>query len=544
MDPDADNKFSTCDLLKGNVAMLFCRDKSIQSEAVLHLLYIVQSMPNAELYLPNISYIRDIVPNNLCSTEPFSHPNFNGFDALYTDNYIQKLLDVIINQNSEPSDRFTSLNQLNLVLQDQIAADKFCKNDCVAVVLTILDKSLREESYDSYANNAIPIIGILTKLCIRNSAIRRQLASDMQTYVLLIRSLLLFSHIDEFKQECSILLFSIAFNDYIVGTNSNANFIVPPLCRKLCLPIECEFRWQPGSKSQPRSPIESILFGNSQRPETTDLNANNAIRRYGQQWEKSLIWRYIRFTFAALWFETLDKVPCVASKPDEYFTDRDFVLSYKTNDNCLEFSEALCLTPNDLKIIESTSPQKGIHYWLKKFRNATTSNQATYSMAALENFSNVDAANQRKHWDYDLFLHGIKRYCSVIPNGRHDESLFRQLCHLLINLVERDFLDIHLSLLCEFQSNKCIFLDILSHSGISTPVFVCNAYLIEAILAKTMQIQSKKLVEQLVNSTQERSTSKTKKLQDKRETENLYEQVFHIALQRLDSLLNEKKIGK
>lgn len=539
-EPEAENRLSTLVHLQSNVALLFARDRTIQIEAKNRVLYILQTMPNAEHYLPNIEQICDIVPDSLCSMEQFSNQNWNGFEALYTLQFLQNLLETITNPASDPTERFTSLNQLNMALKDSMIAEKFCQSNGLKIVLSILDKSLRVKSFDSYCNNAEPIIGILSKLCIRYSRIRRQLAADMQIYVLSLRALVLFHHdTDEFKQDCSIVLFSMAFNDYIVGANTDGHFIVPPVCKRLFLPIKCEFRWQPKVKLEQYNPIEAILFNDN--GDTIDHNANHSkITSNYQHWEKKLVWRFIRMNFAALWFDSLDKIPNIELRNRNNYTEKDFQLNYKTNSDTLGFSEALCLTSTDLQIVRSTSPQNGIGYWIKQFRNATTTATASLCIAALENFSNVDS--NRKHWDFDLFLDGIKRFYLTLPLDGQNESLFRNITRLLINLVERDFIDVLLWALCELRMKNCLFLRLLTSTTTSELVYVCNVLFIESILAKTMQNQSKKLIEQLVMSTSQENASKSKN--SRHNSDNLYGEILDIIVPLMSELLKNRKISK
>lgn len=547
-EPEEKNILPTIVLLKSSVSLLFSRDIHTQGEAVYRLLYLLQHIPNAERYMPNLRCIADTVPNNICIVEPMKYSNNEAFSHLYDAHLIKGFLDVLHNRNTDPSLRNSTLKQLNVIAEDPIILNQFYECDGHSVVLKLLDKSLQESTTDNYAKNVIEIIGILSKMCIRIPSFRRQMQDDIQFYVLILRSLLLFHIEQRFKRDCAVLLFSLAYSSYIVG--GSREFILPSICKRLLLPIVCEFGWN--SSYTQHSLLDILIPASEQlKNNTIDNNSNSSastdtdtVSLNHSNIEISQIWRYIRMCFSALWFGSLDQlIDSDGTKNAE--------LNYKTNNDSLKFNRALCVTSTDLVIIEGSSPKCGLNYWLKRLKNATNTHQVALSCVAIENFSNVDSMGHRKQWNCNLFLQSIKRFCTVSPNNKQDEIVFSKICRLLSNLVERDFIDVHIWILNELNGKSCIFLDLITDSNVTAPIFLANTKLLAAVIAKTIDIESKRIINQMVYQLPENDRKKGAAANSLHKTKpkaltvrNLYEIIFDVALNRLDSLLGEKKLGK
>lgn len=545
VEPESEHELSTIVLVKSNIALLYCRDAQIQDEAIYRLMYLLQNIPMAENYMPNLNCIADVISSNICIVEPLPYSNCEDFCDLYEIRLINDLLNVLQNSNTEPSIRHSTLTQLNMIVEDPVALNHFHEINGHSIILKTLDASLQEKPNDNYPQNAIQIVGILTKMCLRIPSFRRQLEDDIKTYVLIVRTLFLFHADDKAKQECAVLLFSLAFSGFILG--GNKQYILPPVCKKLLLPITCEFSWK---SSLEQCNLLELILAHEKSHNFLDTNSNctslsdessavNPIIRIPQ------IWHYIRLNFNALWFGSLDQlIDC------PYFVDgnKPIKINYKTNPNSLSFNQALCATTVDLEFVEGMSQKYGLNYWLMQLKNATTCQSVMLSCAAIENFSNVDATGHRKQWNCKLFLQSITRFCTIIPNNQQDEMIFVKICRLLANLIERDFMDVHIWILEKFNEKKCIYLDLIDDSKASTTVFLANIQFIEIVLAKTIDIKTKKIIQQLIYRTFANEQTKSTALKNNKTTiaksqSNLFERIFEMAIKRLDTLLNEKRIG-
>lgn len=550
VEPEEKIALPTIVLLKSSVALLFSRDTHTQGEAVYRLLYLLQHIPNAERYMPNLRCIADTVPNNICIVEPMKYSNNEEFSDVYNVHLMKDFLDVLHNRNTDPSLRHSTLKQLNVMAEDPIILNQIYENNGHSIILKLLDKSLQELTTDNYAKNVIEIIGILCKMCIRIPTFRRKMEDDIQFYVLVLRSLLLFHTDQRFKRDCAVLLFSLVYSGYIVG--GSREFIVPSVCKRLFLPIQCEFGWKSNFSQHNLLDILIPAYEQSKITNGTSLNSSvssDTVILNDANVKKTQIWRYIRMNFSALWFGSLDQlIEC----PQYYdgCTSKTIDLNYKANKDSLKFNRELCVTRTDLEIIEGSSPKCGLNHWLKRLKNATNTQQVALSCVAIENFSSVDSMGHRKQWNCNLFLQSIKRFCTVSPNNKQDEIVFGKICRVLSNLIERDFIDVHIWILRELNGKSCVFLNLITDSNVSRAIFLANIKLLEAVIAKTIDIESKRIIHQLVYPLSDDDRKKgapngLRKIKTKTTTtDNLYQIIFDIALVRLDSLLGEKKSGK
>lgn len=555
-EPDNDNRLPTLRMFQSNVILLFSRDTSNREEAIYRVSFLLQSNARAADYLPNINYLNDVIPNNLCVVEAFANPEWNNFTDLYEASYVQPMIDLLNATDVEPSIRHTTLIQLNVMLQDLSVVQHFYKAHGMRIILRILDESLRNEISDvSYADNVIPIVGILAKLCMRLASVRHRLATDLPVYILLLRAQLLFLDNVTFKTDCAIVLFSMAFSEYIVGgsgggsdasescCNSGASngkqpaqlVSIPAICKKLLVPLKCEYhRLQ--SASEARSAIEMLLLTSTDgsRPPCSSSSSptTNCIET---AYDRNVFWRFVRMCFASAWFGSLNDL-------DEC-TDKGSTIAVNYwNGNrrkAIAFNKKLCLTRNDVEVINGTSPLNGINHWLHVLRNATTTEHVSMSCAAIENYSNVDSVN-RKRWDADTFLNAIRRFCTIMPQGESEYLVYRQVQRLLSNLIERDFRDVHIWILREFQQSNCVFLQMLSSSSPATPqIFASNVQFLEVVLSKTFQLQAKKSIDYLL-----RTSADAKQKNVSNNAPNLYEKLFTMVTSQLDGTFSERNIGE
>lgn len=61
-------------LVQGNVILLFNNDYRIRQDAVAALMYLLLDQEDADLYLPNIKNITDVIPSNICILDNVINP--------------------------------------------------------------------------------------------------------------------------------------------------------------------------------------------------------------------------------------------------------------------------------------------------------------------------------------------------------------------------------------------------------------------------------------------------------------------------------------
>lgn len=70
--PDSD--LPTQYLIQGNVVLLYNPDYQIRQDALAALMYLLLDQTHAELYLPNIQNITDVIPSNICILDTVINP--------------------------------------------------------------------------------------------------------------------------------------------------------------------------------------------------------------------------------------------------------------------------------------------------------------------------------------------------------------------------------------------------------------------------------------------------------------------------------------
>lgn len=337
------------------------------------------------------------------------------------------MLKLLNSPDVEPSIRKTTIVQMSVLFQDPQVVKYFYEIDGVKTILEILDNSLRESAGNNYADNVIPIISMIAKLCLHLPHVRRQLSKDANLFLLLLRALFVYHHDEALKTDCSFALYSIAFCDYLVG--SSLSLTLPYVCRKLMLPFKAEFHSHKSSTAA-TSPIETLLFDDTPRSVQSTVTYSKISN------EQKLIWQFLRINFASIWFGSLDNIKLPTSKTEKEPVLKKPLVDYSIEEKPLSFNAELLLKQVDLDLIKSTSPRSGIEYWLRYLRNSTSQESVELSCAAIENFSNIDVTT-KKLWDTENILNALKRYCTISPHSEDDKKLFGSVLRLLGILVER-----------------------------------------------------------------------------------------------------------
>lgn len=350
------------------------------------------------------------------------------------------MIKLLSSPDVEPSIRRTTLVQLNVMLQDPSIADHFYQCDGLNIILNILKHSLLISTSQNYADNVIPVVGLLAKLCIQKPSARRAISNDIDVYVVLLRSLIINYHNDAFKTDCSIVLFLSTFAEFLVGSS---HLSLPVICKRLFVPLKCEYHWKTSSFDT-RSPLEQLLLeddrmmeanGNHHSESLKDLQRLHFKERTA---ERKIYWENVRMSFANIWFGSLEEVLGVRISENENGSGVEVPIKYvaSNNNKSMAFNQELCLTDGDLEKIEMSYTVNGIGYWTKHLQNATTHDQVHMACAAIENFSNIDSANHTG-WDFSLLLSAVERYADIAPKGEFDVKLFRNIIHMIRSLAER-----------------------------------------------------------------------------------------------------------
>lgn len=269
-------------------------------------------------------------------------------------------------------------------------------------------------------------MGILIKLCLQINLFRRELSTDTNIYYLLIRALLIFHDNLIFKLDCSMVIFLLLFNDYIIVENNKQQIIkLPFLLKKLHIPFKCDFHWK-------LSPFKIDNKLNEL------INDNNTIANIDNKWQ------YLRITFAKLWFNDFYNI-------NKMCKENEFSSSILFDD--INFDNKLKLTKLDLKLIESTKISNYINCNLSEISNGTKHKDIHVGLSRLENailiFNDLNSnennvmelLNQRinlqKQLPTDQIINTLKRFCMSAPNNYADDIIFKNTLNFIGKLIER-----------------------------------------------------------------------------------------------------------
>lgn len=157
--PDSD--LPTQHLIQGNVILLFNPDYQIRQDALAALMYLLLDQIDAELYLPNIQNITDVIPSNICIVDSLTNPKQKCISGIHEvrqrDNVANKvtklllfqrqsmdsLIELLQTSNMDPSERKTSFLQLNILTQDPELTEIFHNASGLYVCLDALQNALK-----------------------------------------------------------------------------------------------------------------------------------------------------------------------------------------------------------------------------------------------------------------------------------------------------------------------------------------------------------------------------------------------------------------
>lgn len=328
MDPDLGIDKLEC--LRGNMRYLFALNPTIREETLLRILFMVSNHTQLSHYLPNLEHIKDTINNNICiigTKIPLRSALKSGVYDLQT---LRDLIQLLQCQDALPKVRYSTLIQLNAIVDDPAMCDAMYNQNFWPYILQALDNAMKTNHTRDYPDSAIPALQIICKLCIRSGDLRRNISCDLDFNFLLMRALFMHHHNQDFKKDAATLIFILSHCDFALGTEEVS---FPYAFSELCIPFECDFHYTT-SPFYEANPLEEIIFeendeayddlfimiddntsptrkykvqsecGVSQLREA-ELDRN---LRKNQQKEASMqkeYWKYLRIMFTNLWFEEM-----------------------------------------------------------------------------------------------------------------------------------------------------------------------------------------------------------------------------------------------
>lgn len=161
-------------------------------------------------------------------------------------------------------------------------------------------------------------------------------------------------------------------------------------------------------------------------------------------------WRYVRLTFADLWYEGIQAVLKSAATKD-YSKE---TLAASTGFNHLDFSNVLVLQPDDLCLLKITLPGETIFNHVKEIESSTRHSIATTAICGL--MSVLYLPHGEEHLPERIYM-ALRRYVSTEPGSRADEEVFVQVVCVLKKLIDIGYDKVLEWALIELNDGKVFF---------------------------------------------------------------------------------------
>lgn len=227
------------------------------------------------------------------------------------------------------------------------------------------------------------------------SRFRQEISTDLPTYCLLFRALLLFHQNETLRTDCSIALFLLSFCEYIVGAGQHLS--APAICSRLQMPINVSFDWT-------HSPFNA--------KSKFELEMQQQKRR-----DRSTVWQRIRLIFATLWFDKFENI------------------SSNNYDAIYKFDPVLKLTDADLSLIRATSISAAVHYNVQAISNASGHANVRQAVANLISYTTLAMMSTTDLLNRKMVVSALQRFVTSVPNTPMDEETFVAVLRLMEHLV-------------------------------------------------------------------------------------------------------------
>uniref|UniRef100_A0A0K8WGC0 Rotatin N-terminal domain-containing protein n=1 Tax=Bactrocera latifrons TaxID=174628 RepID=A0A0K8WGC0_BACLA len=390
-------------VLQGNIIFMFHHDSNIRSEALARLLYIMNTLPDADKYVPNLLHISDVIPNDVCILKSLREYQkiFTDVNVSYERDTLHNLLNMLEMTDVEPVIRKTTLMQLNVMCQQWETLTTFCEESAHYLILQALENALLVTSYEDYAGSAIPAISILCKVLLYDASLRCELSDTPNIYILLLRAIALYQNDIQLRQDACVCLFLLLYSSFIVVLG-NQRVEAPSLLGNLQLPLNFDF--------------QSFEQHNTALCEYDKIFVNKA--------EATL---YLRHLLANTFYD--DQIPV----PKQYLEEQ----------KAYDFDAELHLQLRDWRLMSATNSKHNIQRFLRAILNATDHKSlinATVSfqlLLSLRDQQTNDTTILMPDKLVDELYGMISKYLQLPPGNESDYELFEvliDLCQFCVQL--------------------------------------------------------------------------------------------------------------
>uniref|UniRef100_A0A1S4H7L0 Rotatin N-terminal domain-containing protein n=1 Tax=Anopheles gambiae TaxID=7165 RepID=A0A1S4H7L0_ANOGA len=548
------------DILQGNLRLLFHLESAVREEALTRVLFLLSSVEESEKLAPRIEHISDTVPNGVCLLSFPYDIRRQQVANVYEVSAVKPLLDALEQEEGDPTLRRSALTQLNVMADDPALCELIHNASGWVLVMKALYNSLLADPVLDYPDAALPAVGILTKLCFSNTTFRRFLGSNTNAYQLIVRALLAHHHMPVFRVECCALLYLLLFAD--CSTGNGALLSLPAVCAASAfkLPFVSCFHWQASPFREYGSEMEQLLermllqdgpggdmmlLGAALANGCAEEGSSACSVRpsvVGVEYAK----RYLRFTFADLWFGGLENIlkttattvkRAGAANGVAVAEDDQHPLVYRgANKKAMEFSAALRLTRQDIRWLKMIDFPAIFRKSMRRLASAKAHTDVYGGLATLE--ANLSFPLKNTICQQDVIISTLKRYIHTPPVSVADQEMLVEVFNVIGIMLHLNFRMLRDWLFTVLAAEDNFFLRLLRSSDCIEPLFTRNANLIWGLL------QLYDGTKDPATATENAATKKEKQQQQAGGTNDWDVRVFRAVLEQLDVCLKKCNLSR
>uniref|UniRef100_A0A182JWF6 Rotatin N-terminal domain-containing protein n=1 Tax=Anopheles christyi TaxID=43041 RepID=A0A182JWF6_9DIPT len=546
------------DILQGNLRLLFHLESAVREEALTRVLFLISSVEQSEKFAPRIEHISDTIPNGVCLLSFPYDIRRQQIANVYEVSAVKPLLDALEQEVGDPTLRRSALTQLNVMADDPVLCELIHNASGWVLVLQALYNSLLADPNLDYPDAAIPAVGILTKLCFSITTFRRFLGSNTNAYQLIVRALLAHHHMPVFRVECCALLYLLLFADCSTGNGPLVSLPVICATSAFKLPFVSNFHWQISPFREYGSEIEQ-MFQNILQEETFGAQ-DTALAQYraltnggdvsaGESHDSSSrppVWweyvkRYIRFIFADLWFEGLEKILKMTTvkragtnNAAAMMEDDENPLVYKGNKTAMEFSAFLRLTKQDIRWLKMIDFPAIFRKSLRRLASAKAHTDVYSGLATLE--ANLTFPLKNTVCQQDVIISTLKRYIHTPPVTVADQEMLVEVFNIIGMMLHLNFRMVRDWLFTVLATEDNFFIRLLRSEDCIEPLYTKNTNLLWGLLQLYEGAKDPVTTEKPVKK--EKVVKKDRAAEE--QTTNAWDvRVFQAALEQLDVMLKK-----
>lgn len=371
----------------------------------------------------------EIIPDDFCiipksQVSDIMMPSFSiGYDEEAYENTCQLLR--IIDRSDDDLVKSTFL-QLSVIMNSANA----CKRAHDDNIWVFFMASL-EIDFPYHSDIRKLTVNILYKWAVTVPNFRIYMSNEIIVLKFLVKTLIYYQEDINIKKQTSGLLFMLLFSDFIVATEKSIS--MPRFLSALRCPFKFNEHWieSPFNKVMPFEQLYDAMKGEQGQLDIMQVSRN-----------------YVKYTFAALWFESAENLMDL-----ENFSNQMYQQSAKV----MRVPENLKLTESDVKCITEAVPTKMFKKFIYQMDNASEpvncamSNIETILLLPIQNL-NLEVMEKR-----------LNRYIlrnSDVDN-RDEIFLFEKVIHLFMDLIPLVTDENAAKLITSMTNNNHIFQSII-----------------------------------------------------------------------------------